>query len=128
MSDKQTLKKFTDEDLETIESLEEALWRTETRFNLEFQEKHFAPDFFEFGRSGRTYNREQMIRTEPMEINSKLPLKDFKVNKVDDFTILVTYISEVQYEDLERGNRSSLWSMYEDGWKLRFHQGTPIIG
>jgi hypothetical protein len=67
-----------------------------------------------------------MIRTEQSEINAKLPLHNFKINKIDQNTILVTYISEVQYEELEKGNRSSLWTMYDDGWKLRFHQGTPI--
>ena len=128
MSDKKTLMKFTDKDLETIESLEAAPLANGNSIQFRISGKHFAPDFLNLGVQSRTYNRDQMIRTEPMEINSKLPLKDFKVNKIDDFTILVTYISEVQYKDLERGNRSSLWSMYEDGWKLRFHQGTPIIG
>ena len=39
----------------------------------------------------------------------------------------MTYVSEVLYGDkVERANRSSIWSRHGDGWKLRFHQGTPI--
>ena len=127
MNDQYSLVPFNEDDIKEIEQLEEALWKSDTRYDLNFQEKRFAPDFFEFGRSGRTYEREQMIRTDQPEIRATLPLKNFKVRKIDEYTILVTYISEVQYDSLERGNRSSLWSMFDDGWKLRFHQGTAIF-
>ena len=127
MDEQLKLVPFTDNCLKDIQHLEESLWRADTRYDRNFQEKRFAPDFFEFGRSGRTYEREQMIRTEQSEIRATLPLKNFKVRKIDECTILVTYVSEVQYDSLERGNRSSLWSMFDDGWKLRFHQGTPIF-
>ena len=56
---------LTEFDVQTLRDLEESLWRSETRFNLEHQETVFAPDFFEFGRSGRMYTREQMIQTAP---------------------------------------------------------------
>lgn len=63
-------------------------------------EKILAPDFFEFGRSGRTYTREQILCTPSEEINAKIPLKDFKIHAITDDVFLVTYISEVQYEEL----------------------------
>jgi hypothetical protein len=44
---------LTDADLENLKYLEESLWKSKTRFDLYHQEKVFAPDFFEFGRSGR---------------------------------------------------------------------------
>ena len=59
------------------------------------------------------------------EIHAKLPLRDFAVHQISNDVVLVTYISEVQYETLEVGNRSSLWFKTQDGWKLKFHQGTP---
>lgn len=113
-------------DTEELKNLEESLWKSETRFDLAYQEKVFAPDFFEFGRSGRTYTREQMIRSTSSPIKANLPLKNFKITALDKNNVLVTYISEVQYEELEKANRCSVWSKTESGWKLRFHQGTPI--
>lgn len=117
---------LSESDLLELKSLEESLWRSETRFDLAHQEKVFAKDFFEFGRSGRRYTREQMIRTESQPIKAKLPLQNFKIHPLDSNNALVTYISEVQYEDLELGNRCSVWSRTPEGWKLRFHQGTPV--
>jgi hypothetical protein len=110
-----------------LQELEESLWKSETRYNLTHQENIFASDFFEFGRSGRKYSRAQSIRTEVSPINAKLPLKDFQIHLLDTHNVLVTYVSEVQYEVLERANRCSVWSKTADGWKLRFHQGTPLI-
>ncbi|MBK8202576.1 MAG: DUF4440 domain-containing protein [Bdellovibrionales bacterium] len=109
-----------------LKELEESLWRSETRFDLVHQEKVFAPDFFEFGRSGRTYTREQMVRSEQQPIRAKLPLQNFRIHPLDANNVLVTYVSEVQYEELERANRCSVWSRTSDGWQLRFHQGTPL--
>ena len=117
---------LNESELEILKILEESLWRSETRFDLSHQEKVFAPDFFEFGRSGRTYTREQMIRTNSEPIAAKLPLQNFKVHIIDSNNVLITYISEVQYEELEKANRCSVWSRAPKGWQLRFHQGTPV--
>ncbi|WP_425071420.1 hypothetical protein [Sagittula sp. S175] len=39
----------------------------------------------------------------------------------------MTYISELSVgTTTERANRASLWQLYPDGWKLAFHQGTPL--
>jgi hypothetical protein len=118
--------KIATSDADALKELEESLWRSETRFDLAFQERVFAPDFFEFGRSGRVYTREQMVMTKSSPILAKLPLSNFKVHALDDRNVLVTYVSEVQYEELEKANRCSVWSRTSDGWQLRFHQGTAI--
>ena len=117
---------LSEADLLILKELEETLWRSETRFNLAHQEKVFASDFFEFGRSGRRYTREQMIRTESQPIKARLPLQELKIHPLDSDNALVTYISEVQNENLEKANRCSVWSRTKNGWQLRFHQGTPI--
>jgi len=113
-------------ELEELKNLEESLWKAETRFDLDFQERVFADDFFEFGRSGKVYTRDECLSVNTQEILAKLPLEKFKVRKVDESTALVTYISEVQYDEIEKSNRSSLWTKYGNEWKIRFHQGTPI--
>ncbi len=45
---------------------------------------------------------------------------------IDSNVALVTYISEVKYEQTEIANRSSLWTRTDGRWQIRFHQGTPV--
>jgi hypothetical protein len=114
-------------DLRELEALETALWRPETRFDLAFMDRVLAPDFFEFGRSGRAYSRELTLGAPPGPIDIHLPLIAFTARRLDDAVVQVTYISEVVYDGvLERGRRSSIWSRTAGGWVLRFHQGTAI--
>lgn len=116
-------------DLAKLRSLEEGLWIGETRYNSELMEQCFAPDFIEFGCSGRTYSRAEMLvmpKTQT-EIQATIPLPDFRARHLSPDLVQITYISEVRHGDtLERANRSSIWSRFSDGWKLRFHQGTSI--
>jgi hypothetical protein len=114
------------QDDDALKELEESLWRSETRFDQAYMERILAPDFFEFGRSGRTYTREETLAVPPQEIDVRLPLKNFAVHSIASNVVLVTYVSEVRYEEVEVGNRSSLWSRTDGGWQLRFHQGTPV--
>ena len=118
-------------DLQEIRSLEESLWQAESRFDKELMDRIFAPDFFEFGRSGRRYARAEMFfeKAAQRDIAATLPLPEFHARHLSDDIVQVTYVSEVRYgRDLVRGNRSSVWSRTEVGWRLRFHQGTPLRG
>lgn len=114
------------EEVEKLKELEESLWRAETRFDKHYMGKILAPDFFEFGRSGRVYKREETLAAPAQEIKSTLPLKNFQVQLINQDVVLVTYVSEVHYDSLEISNRSSVWSKTSAGWHLRFHQGTPV--
>jgi hypothetical protein len=117
----------TTEDSNKLKELEESLWKSETRFDLEYMEKVLSPEFFEFGRSGKVYARKDTLYgARPQVINAKFPLKNFKVEMIAENVALVTYISEVTYEKVEVGNRSSIWIKTPKGWQLRFHQGTPV--
>ena len=119
---------INDEDYKKLEGLEISMWQPETRFDQEYMNNTLTPDFFEFGCSGRVYKKEETLSAPLQEINITLPLKQFAVHLIDTNIALVTYISEVQYENLEIANRSSLWIRTDSGWKLRFHQGTPTQG
>ncbi len=115
------------QDARELELLEEGLWRAEVRFNPQRMEDILAPDFVEFGRSGRIYPRRDIIETPARPIDARLPLKEFKARLLAPDLAQVTYVSAVTYEGAEEvANRSSIWSRTEDGWKLRFHQGTAI--
>ena len=114
---------------EEIRGLEECLWRGQTRFDNSLMDKIFAPDFVEFGRSGKIYSRSEMffLADTNREILATLPLINFHARYLSDDIIQTTYVSEVIHDgETLRANRSSIWSSMEDIWRLRFHQGTAI--
>ena len=117
---------LTDADREILQRLEEELWREETRFDIPYMEQVMAEDFFEFGRSGRVYNRDDILAAPRQPLDAVLPLPDFDVRPLAEDVALVTYNSVITYDGiLEKGRRSSIWTRTSTGWKIRFHQGTP---
>jgi hypothetical protein len=119
--------KIDNKDREILERLEEELWRQETRFDLHRMNQLIADDFFEFGRSGRVYQRQDTLAIESQTIDAVLPLSEFQVRLLDENTAQVTYNSAVNYDGVvEYARRSSIWSRSINGWVLRFHQGTPF--
>ena len=118
---------LTSQDKEDLRTLEEGLWRVEVHFDSKRMDEVLAPDFFEFGRSGRVYGRQDIIDTEAQSIDAMLPLMDFHARLLDSNLAQVTYVSAVTYGGVqELANRSSIWSRTQNGWQLRFHQGTAI--
>ena len=116
-------------DFEVIQKLEESLWSSSTRFDKELMELVFARDFFEFGRSGRTYTRDQMLfdPSDKQQIGATIPLPEFQARLISRDVVQTTYLSEIRKGKLkELGKRSSIWSKLDGRWKLRFHQGTPF--
>lgn len=110
-----------------LQRLEEELWREETRFDRSYMERVIASDFFEFGRSGRTYQREDTLSHDRQTIDAVLPLKNLRIRLLADDVAQVTYNSFVTYDGVvEKGRRSSIWSRINGKWVLRFHQGTPF--
>ncbi len=117
---------ITQEDYDKLRELEESLWRSETRFNREYMDRILSPDFFEFGRSGCIYQRADTLAAPFVEIHAKLPLDNFTVHLVDTNVALVTYTSNLKYDQVQVANRSSIWCKTATGWQIRFHQGTPV--
>ena len=117
---------ISDDDLLQLRLLEESLWRSETRFSHEYMTETLAADFFEFGRSGRIYTRNDILNSPAKPIAADLPLRDFEARLITADVVLVSYVSGVTYDGVkELANRSSLWSRTPRGWQIRFHQGTP---
>ena len=114
------------EDILDLQLLEESLWKTKTRFDQDYMNRILSPDFFEFGRSGRIYKREETLAVPSQNINAELPLKDFTIHPISKDVVLITYISKVIYDAIETANRSSIWIKTPKGWQLKFHQGTPL--
>jgi hypothetical protein len=109
-----------------LTQLEEAMWREVTRFDATFQDQRFAADFIEFGRSGRVYTREQIVCSNSQPIKAVLPLPNLTIRLLARDVGQVTYNSQVEHDGtIEYARRSSIWSRTEQGWAMRFHQGTP---
>jgi DNA-binding MarR family transcriptional regulator len=115
------------DDYGRLRALEESMWRAETRFDAAHMERVLSADFFEFGRSGRVYTRAEIIAMKGGAIPVIFPLREFKITAIDRQVALVTYVSEVRRNGVERGNRSSLWRKTPAGWEMRFHQGTAVF-
>jgi hypothetical protein len=118
---------LSDSDRAQLTELEESMWQATTRFDLAFMERSLAPDFFEFGRSGRMWSREQTLDMAGRTIDATLPLPNLRIRLLDADTVHLTYDSEVVSDGMvEHAHRSSIWSRTAGGWVLRFHQGTPF--
>ncbi len=114
------------QDYATLQRLEEELWREESRFDRKRMTEIIAPDFLEFGRSGRTYTREDSLAVPRQPIHAVIPLPDFKSRLLHPDIAQVTYNGAVTYAGVvQYARRSSIWSRSPSGWVLRFHQGTP---
>ena len=80
-----------------------------------------ADGFREFGASGRTYDKPDVIalllRTNPRTME----LRDLKTVELCEGVVLLTY----EAIDASRStNRSSIWRRTEGTWQLLFHQET----
>jgi len=118
---------LSERDRALLQKLEEELWIADTRFDRPYMERIMAVDFFEFGRSGRTYNREDTLSISSKPIDAELPLPNLEIRLLTQEVAQVTYTSKVTYgAEVEVGNRSSIWSRTATGWELRFHQGTAV--
>lgn len=110
-----------------LHHLEEGLWIKDTRANRDWMDRILHPDFTEVGMSGRAYNREQVLATELNSLNGEIPLDGYEMNLVDEDVALVRYVSRDRNGDGTRvAQRSSVWINTNEGWRLRYHQGTPV--
>ncbi len=118
---------ISSQDRDGLQQLEESLWIAHTRFDNAYMEQILSPEFVEFGRSGKVYGREETLSAAYHDIRCMFPLKHFTADCIETNVFLVTYVSESFSEgEVFVANRSSIWIKTPQGWRLRFHQGTPV--
>ncbi|HTA64125.1 MAG TPA: nuclear transport factor 2 family protein [Xanthomonadaceae bacterium] len=116
--------------LSTLRALECELHESGTRHDRQRLVELLHPDFHEFGRSGASYTRADILEhllAEP-EPGQQVHAQDFVVRELAASAFLLTYRSATVAASgiLERhANRSSVWRLGPSGWQVVFHQGTP---
>ena len=109
--------------------LECRLQQPDIRSSAAELKKLLAEDFVEFGSSGRVYDRDAIIESLGEESGLSVTMTDFRAIFLLADIVLVTYRAEVFEDDMDapcHSLRSSLWKKHSDGWRMVFHQGTPI--
>jgi hypothetical protein len=107
--------------------LEQLLQDPEVRKDRKQLGELLAPDFIEYGSSGRVYNRQQVIEALALEEPMPLLTIGLKVKLLGEGFAFVTYESarlSVVGRTAHASLRSSLWRFDNDRWQMVFHQGT----
>jgi hypothetical protein len=115
--------------LDILRALEVRLHSREMRSDTLALGELLHPAFREFGRSGTCFTRAQVLSEfvdSPQEYD--IWSQDYEIEELAPGLALLTYRSAHinQIGGLERHTlRASRWQSTPDGWKMRFHQGTP---
>lgn len=83
------------------------------------------PEFFEFGASGRRWDRVSILAAVVPDADAP---DDFVTTGDMSATVLapgVVHLTYVSDHDGRKARRSSVWRRSAAGWRLYFHQGTP---
>jgi len=117
--------------LEELRNLEMEMHLDATRRSRERMLALLHPGFVEFGRSGRRYSLDEILEEIASNSGNEFPViqsSGFELVLLAEGVALLTYVSA--HEDAN-GNthrhslRSSIWVRTDQGWQVRFHQGTP---
>lgn len=106
-----------------IGRLEGRMWLVDYRGDTRWFDHHLHTDFVEHGCSGALWTRDRIVAT-PVEqaISVRLPLADQQVWQLASDTWMMTYVA---HQPDRSCRRVSIWQETAEGWRLRFHQGTP---
>lgn len=120
-------------DAATIKRLEQRLQLPSVRTSRQQLDQILADDFVEFGSSGVTYDKRQIIAGLLADPESRLPryatMQNMRVTWLAPDVALATYRSQKSRPGVgrpDRANRSSIWKKIDGRWQMLFHQGTPL--
>ncbi len=109
-----------------IRALEEKLSSPAVRSSEQELSVLLGDDFCEFGSSGRTFDKKEIVDALVREESpTDCVLEDFSARRVSTEVVLATYRS-ICAAGQRTALRSSLWVFRPGRWQLVFHQGTRI--
>jgi len=122
-------RKPMDELLKHLRTAEVALHESSTRHDPSKVEALLHDSFLEFGRSGVCCDRTEVLESlASQKSDSQILSQDFAITSLSADVALLTYRSanvDAAGTVSKYTLRASVWMRTPDGWKLRFHQGTP---
>jgi glyoxylase I family protein len=109
-----------------LRELEEALLLPDVRKSKRLGEL-IADDFVEFGSSGRTYTKPDLVEALQTEAPVRQTAADFRVSVLAKDVALLTYRTHRHSIPPLRTLRSSVWRLRDCQWQMIFHQATPTF-
>lgn len=113
-----------------LRALEEELLTHATRTSINRLEQLLHADFIEFGTSGKTWTRPEILDSLPREAQPPaLLITRFQAVALTDDAALATYLTRPAPDapsDTAHARRSSVWVRRDHRWQLRFHHATPV--
>ena len=110
-------------------ALEKSLLAPDVRSAPEKLDELLSKDFIEFGSSGQTYDKQQVIEALQRDSGERFFLQDFQARPLAPGVVLATYRvrkSSDKDQNVIYSLRSSIWKFDQDRWQMVFHQGTPV--
>ena len=110
-------------DFVIIRNLELELASLEGRRNIDRLALLFSEDFEECGKSGKIFNKADIVDLLLNEEYQKISFSNFRFTNLSDTAILVKYDSDCR---AVKSHRSSVWIKTGGNWKILYHQGTTF--
>ena len=111
-----------------IRHSEEQLLRPDIRGSREDLERLLADDFLEFGASGQTYGKRQIIDNLCASPEGRYSITGFQVRRLAADVAQVVYRGAYHTPDrkAEYSLRTSIWRFEHGRWRMIYHQGTSL--
>lgn len=113
----------------TIYNLETSLLKPEVRSSFDQLNILLADDFKEFGSSGLVYTKQHVLERLSSNTDKVVyVVSDFEVKILSEEAVMANFKTDRVINDTEKVSslRTSLWRKEASGWRMFFHQGTPI--
>jgi hypothetical protein len=119
-------------DADELEALERSLLDADVRGSRERLDRLLEPGFFEYGGSGRVYDRagivEALVAAARTPSTAELSADRFDAHPLGPDVVLLTFRTtrrDAPGAAPVHALRSSIWRRTEGRWRLVFHQATP---
>ena len=104
--------------LEFLLKLEMSLWIEETRNNREFLDKILHKDFMEFGKSGKVFNKKDILEDTSTKINPIFPFENLNIKNISENTYLITYVA---LNKIKNKNKK-LTPVWHDAFNIHYYR------
>lgn len=110
-----------------IIALELELLKPEVRRSPSELNRLISDDFLEFGGSGKSFGKQEVLKRLPQESPPEFSSRDFQLRPLSDNIVQLIYkatMLKAGAAQISYSLRSSLWQHNGDHWQMLFHQGT----